>query len=463
MLLDKINIFITTICLALPSLAGVESLSDQIIVINGQPLKAKDVVKDIVRLAKNREPQYLSPRYVPLEYGEVPARNDAPSEICIECEDMTKFTTEISDIILKYNETSPTRDDVELKQETFKLKAVLEYTKLVNKDGQATCLTDAFISEEAFYRPELFEDFELLFTSEIDMSQFQSMTISDNSHTQQRITWFRAKDDQDKDIFIKVVNLKEGNSYFQVYHPGSNFVDPRPRDIPLPSLDGNGPKEEKIPRKRELSYIDNQTFDTSIGTVTIDKALHVKQEYYVPTRLTLISMTTESRPTQDTTVKGIVDISDRDQEIGAQVDTKLTEELKLRTQVEVTPSGQGLDMQLDVRGKRRITARLEDDGTYRAGVFLTTPQFRNFDFDTNITYDSNRTARIDNNFRFNGSTIVQTATMVDESGHVNFHAGRSIEVFDNATVTMQLRHGDRDDDVTTIDGTSAYLGFDMRF
>ncbi|AYF44116.1 hypothetical protein BALOs_1107 [Halobacteriovorax sp. BALOs_7] len=469
MSLNKISIFLFSFILALKSIAGIDSISNQVININGTNYRAKDVISDIVRIARARDPKHVSPRLIPHEYGETPVRNEGTREICIECQDMTNFTSQIVDIVQKFNEDNPRKDNVELSQESFKLQAVLDYTKITDNEGQPRCITNTFASKEAFYRPELFEDFELVFTSEADLSQFSSMTLQSSSNILSHITWFRATDEVGEDIFVKVVNIKDKRPYFQIYYAGESFVDPiAHRKLALPDLTTS--EEEIIPRRRELSALENRSYETGLGSVKINRALHLRQDYYIPTSLTLINMETESKPFENTTIRSNLDISDRDQELNIGVDNKLTETIDLKSNLELSPKDQELDMAVEVNGRRRASAHVEADGTYRVGVSMASPRFKNFDFETDISYDSNRNTRIDNNFRLNGSTIIQTGTILAENGDFDFVAGRSIDVFDDAIVTFEVRKNgiaqnatDNDSLNRLADQTSAYIRFDMKF
>lgn len=487
MLQKSIFTLILTLTYAASSVAGALSFIDKTIEINGKEVKAKDLVKDIRKITKNENTRYINPVKVEREYNDIPAPNDGVSEICIECQDITNLANQISDIVTKYNIDSP-EERVFLRQEAFKLKAIATFMLVVDKEGQTKCLISDTEDHRHRYNTREFEDFELMFTSQADLDAFKSMTIQPKSQTNKIISWFRAEDAFGEDIFIKVVNFKNKDPYFQVYYAGDSFNDPE-KSFDSSKIPDISVKEVKKDYSTESAYLRDQEYDTSLGKVKVKKALHVKQDYYIPTELTLIEMETESSLGEDTKLTTETRIDDSKQRVRVNLNSKLTEGTNIQSKLEITPSKQKLDvivnskltelyslnskanvtannqqidLELDHQGKPVARATATGEGYILAGVTVGSPEFRNFDVETDLSIDTNNVARLSNDFRFQGTTIIKTGTIIREDGRVDLTAKRSFDVFENATVTMEVQHSTRDRG-QDLNRTSAYVSFDMKF
>ncbi|MFG1483503.1 hypothetical protein ABMA79_09525 [Halobacteriovorax sp. HFRX-2_2] len=486
MLLKRISISILAFSVVVNALAIEPSFFKEEIDVNGRQIKAKDLVKDIVRITKSKSPKYIPIRRENAVSDDIPRHNSASAEICIQCRDMAELASNISDIVAKANEDNP-KPSIKVKQKALKLKAIATYIETVDKLGEVSCLESDFDSGKERYNTRDFDDFELVFTSDIALSEFSSLSLAPRTQTKTRITWFRSTDEVGEDIFIKVVFIKDQEPYFQIYYPHDTYVDPiKPTDV-----------ERNIPEgvtletnnESEMALVRDQEYDTFIGKVKINKALLLEQSYYVPTSLTLLEMETESNLGEDTKLTSKVEINDKKQRINVNLNSKLTEDTTLDGHLDIKPNKQNLNLKLSNRysdditidsnadistdkqqldlnlvhqGKSTARAVARADGYFLAGVTVATPEFQNFDIETDMSYDTNQTATIANDFRFQGTTIIKTGTVINSQGEVDFRAQRSFEVFDDANITMEVQHSTQDRGVN-VDRTSAFISFDMKF
>ncbi|WP_412470111.1 MULTISPECIES: hypothetical protein [unclassified Halobacteriovorax] len=486
MFLYRFAISILTFSVVVNALAIEPSFFKEEIEVNGKQIKAKDLVKDIVRISKSKSPKYIPVRHEDAVSDDIPRHNSGASELCIECRDIAELASNISDIVAKANENSQ-EPSIKVKQKALKLKAIATYIETVDKVGEISCLKSDFDSGKERYNTRDFDDFELVFTSDIALSEFSSLSIAPRSGTLTRITWFRSQDEVGEDIFIKVVFIKDQEPYFQIYYPHDTFVDPtKPTDV-----ERNIPEGVTLETNydSEMSLVKDQEYDTFIGKVKINKALLLEQSYYVPTSLTLIEMETESKLGEETKLTSKVEINDQKQRINVNLNSKLTEDTTLNGEINIKPNKQQLNLNLSNRysdditidgnadissdsqqinldlkhqGKSTARALAKADGYLLAGVTVASPEFRNFDIETDMSYDTNQTATIANDFRFQGKTIIKTGTVINAQGEVDFSAKRSFGVFENATVTMELNHSTQDRGID-YNRTSAYISFDMKF
>ncbi len=415
------------------------SALDQTIEVNGKPVTTKALIKDVIRISKNKSPKYITP--IPLTDDiPPPARiNAGEGDFCVECRDIANLSRDVSKIISKLNKDSP-KDSVQLAQEALKLEAIADYTSIIGENGEERCIGSNFRDTKHFYEPRDFDKFELLLTSKIDLGDLNSLSIV-SSNQKQKITWLRAKSEADDDIFIKVVSIQGEKPYFQVYRADDSFIDPKINVYAhkIPSLTS----EAKLPKTKtktesksgEYSVISNQEYETAFGSVKIKKGLSLEEKYYIPKSVTLIDMSTSSQMTESTKFNTDVKISDRDQRV---------------------------KMNVEYNGREIARAQVKANGSYYAGVTLLTPEYSNFELETDFEYDSNQTLTMKNDFRYHGSSIIKTGTVFHDNGQIDFTSDKSLEVFDDATVTMGFRYT-KDQAGSKSDETAAFLRFSKRF